>query len=88
MFLVLSIAMMLGGLATMQAGDIHYSNYWGGAVFAPFAIVAGLLLMIFVLFAWRKFAGSTDAPALEGKAARRARQAEETRFPIDDYEKW
>jgi hypothetical protein len=87
-FLVFCVVLMLGGVATLQRGEIHYSNYWGGAVFAPLAIAVGFLLMMLVLFAWQKFGKTAKTPKLKGKAARRARQAEETRFPIDEYKKW
>lgn len=31
---------------TLSAHRLHYANWWGGAVFAPFAVVIGLLALI------------------------------------------
>jgi hypothetical protein len=87
-FMLLSITVVLGGAATMMDGDLHYSNYWGGSVFAPFAIAAGLFLLVLAVAGWKRISGPDDERKLKGKAARLARQAEQTKFPIDDYEKW
>jgi hypothetical protein len=35
-------------------GKTHYENYWGGPVFAPFAIFIGLLFLVGVVTHWRK----------------------------------
>jgi len=37
-----------GGLALM-GGHLHYANYWGGSVFAPFALVIGGLCFFVAL---------------------------------------
>ena len=66
-------------------GELHYGNYWGGAVFAPFAIGCGVLLLAALPFLLRRW--NEPEPELRGKAARLARKAKETRFPIDDYDK-
>jgi membrane protein implicated in regulation of membrane protease activity len=34
------------GIATITAGKLHYPNWWGGAVFAPFAIIVGTIMVI------------------------------------------
>ena len=34
------------GAATLYRGGLGWSNYWGGFVFAPFAIVIGVLAII------------------------------------------
>jgi hypothetical protein len=31
------------GVESLAQGHLHYANYWGGAVFAPYAIGGGLL---------------------------------------------
>lgn len=87
-FLLSSIGLILGGVAALSEGRLHYSNYWGGAVFAPLAIVFGLVILAVTTVKWPKFSRPNDAPKLKGKAARLARQAEQAKFPIDDYEKW
>ena len=34
------------GVASLAMGSLHYTNYWGGAVFAPYAIIVGGLLIL------------------------------------------
>jgi len=43
----------MGALALLR-GKTHYENYWGGPVFAPFAIFIGLLFLVGVVTHWRK----------------------------------
>jgi hypothetical protein len=33
------------GVGSLAQGHLHYANYWGGAVFAPYAIGGGLLVI-------------------------------------------
>jgi hypothetical protein len=33
------------GVGSLAQGHLHYANYWGGAVFAPYAIGGGLLII-------------------------------------------
>ena len=40
--LVGAVSLILSGVATLQNEHLHYPNYWGGSVFAPFAIVLGV----------------------------------------------
>jgi quinol-cytochrome oxidoreductase complex cytochrome b subunit len=87
-FILFSIILILGGVAALKEGRIHYANYWGGVVFAPFAIVLGLFLLSMAILQWKNLTRRNDSRKLKGKAARLARQAEETKFPIDDYRKW
>jgi hypothetical protein len=35
-------------------GKLQYSNYWGGAVFAPFAVRIGVLGILAGIVTWRK----------------------------------
>jgi hypothetical protein len=41
------------GIGAFVRGYLHYSNYWGGAVFAPNAILIGGLVIV-VAFRWGK----------------------------------
>lgn len=82
------ILFLLSGLREVLFGDLHYSNYWGGAVFAPLAIAIGLFLLVMLVLKWRTLDQPEEQRKLTGKAARKARQAEETKFPIDDFKKW
>jgi hypothetical protein len=39
------------GLASiLQRGDLHYTNWFGELVFAPFAILLGLVMILSALF--------------------------------------
>jgi hypothetical protein len=38
------LAMALG-VVTLLQGKLHYQNYWHGAVFAPFAVLVGSLIL-------------------------------------------
>ena len=42
------------GALSLLTGRTHYQNYWGGPVFAPFAILAGLLYLADALTHWKK----------------------------------
>ena len=42
------------GIMTLANGNLHYANWWGGAVFAPFAILVGALGVAVALFARHK----------------------------------
>jgi hypothetical protein len=33
------------GVVTLLQGRLHYQNYWHGAVFAPFAVLVGSLIL-------------------------------------------
>ena len=37
------------GATTLLLGRLHYPNYWGGAVFAPFALIVGILAIAFAI---------------------------------------
>jgi hypothetical protein len=43
----LGLVFMATGMLTLLQGKLHYSNYWGAPVFAPFAILIGILLVVF-----------------------------------------
>jgi hypothetical protein len=51
------LGLMLVGMGTLNlsAGRLHYRNYWGAPVFAPFAILIGVLVLIGA-FTYRKAA--------------------------------
>ncbi len=38
------------GLAAMARGDFSYENWWGGLVFAPLAMVVGVLFVLGAIF--------------------------------------
>ncbi len=88
MMFLLGTSLVLSGLRDILSGDLHYSNYWGGVVFAPLALLIGLAILAALAWNWNTLTESKEEPKLRGRAARLARKAEETRFPIDDYKKW
>jgi len=49
------IVLIATGTFALLTGEIHYGNYWGAPVFAPFAIFIGLLTLIAVFTQWRKW---------------------------------
>jgi hypothetical protein len=40
------------GLLDVLGGKTNYLNPWGHVVFAPFAILIGLLKIVAIIFAW------------------------------------
>jgi hypothetical protein len=44
---------LMTGVGAMAVGSLHYTNYWGEAVFAPFAMLVGALCILTV-FRWGK----------------------------------
>jgi hypothetical protein len=49
-----SILLLCLGVSTLLKGQLHYANYWGGAVFAPFAILIGVLGIYVAIVSRRK----------------------------------
>jgi hypothetical protein len=82
--LFVGLSLILAGLQALCSGRLHYQNYWGGSVFAPFAIALGLAVLIMLVIKWRTL--NDTGPRLRGKAARRARKAATTRS-LDDFDK-
>ena len=76
------------GVLSLLKGDLLYKNYWGGLVFLPIVIPLGLGGLYLVLFRWKELNKKEAASRhLKGRSARKARQAEQYRAPIDDYDK-
>ena len=72
-----SLLVILLAVASLFEGKLHYSNYWGGMVFAPFAILIGLLALYAVVFRWEKL----ERPSVD-------KRGRPIRYPGDDIEKW
>lgn len=53
-FVALGLVIVLLGVSALLRGNLHYSNWWGGAVFAPFAILIGSMAVGIGLTARRK----------------------------------
>jgi hypothetical protein len=54
--LVLVALMIIGtGLIPMVSkGNLFYSNWWGGLVFAPLAVLVGIFFLYIVIFKYKK----------------------------------
>jgi uncharacterized membrane protein YidH (DUF202 family) len=52
--IVFSLLLIFIGAVHIMSGSMGWRNYWGGLVFAPFAIFFGLLLIYLAIFRWRK----------------------------------
>jgi hypothetical protein len=52
--IAVSILVLGLGIGTLLQGKLQYSNYWGGAVFAPFAVLIGVLGILAGIVTWRK----------------------------------
>jgi len=53
-FAVIGVMFIAMGALSLLRGQTHYENYWGGAVFAPFAVFVGFLFLVGVFTHWRK----------------------------------
>ncbi len=51
---ILSLVLVLSGAASVAAGRLHYPNYWGGIVFAPYAILVGRVAILGMIFMRRR----------------------------------
>ena len=78
-------SLVLTGAAALRTGRLHYQNYWGGSVFAPLAIVVGIMALVVVIVRWRSL--NETGPRLRGKAARRQQRAAERRSAVESFDK-
>jgi hypothetical protein len=76
------VSLVAAAIGTLAEGKLHYSNYWGGRVFAPVVLVIVALIIVAGVVSFFRRHGVP--PKLRGRAARKARQAENTTFPVDD----
>ena len=78
------IALIAGGLILLMTGvfdivrgRLLYPNYWGGAVFTPFTILVGILIVFIGVFRSKNI----DKP-------HRDKNGRPIKFPADDWQKW
>src|SRR5271170_2371485 len=57
---VVCIVILLLGVGTFFQGNIGYRNWWGGVVFAPFAIIVGGLGLFVAGFRPKFFSGTSE----------------------------
>ncbi len=82
----IGFTIVLSSLAVLGRGQLHYANYWGGQVFAPFAAVLGAAFAIIGSWKWKAI--TAPAAKLKGKARRAAERTAKMKFPIETYRKW
>lgn len=80
------LALVAAAIRALAMGEADYTNYWGGRVFAPFALLIAAFIIGLGIYSY--IHGDQPPKKLRGREARKQRQAENTRFPIDDYKKW
>ena len=80
----LSLMVAIPAALIFWSGSPVYSNYLGGVVFAPLALVAGIGLLVITLF-WPRILESSKK--LRGKAARRAEQAEHSKSAVEEFDR-
>jgi hypothetical protein len=61
---VFGVAAFLKGLIPVLSGNYSYENWFGGLVFAPFAIAVGVVMVLGAVFNWR---GVWDSPSRNTK---------------------
>ena len=54
MFGFLAVILIALGASVLNKKQLYYTNYWGGAVFAPVAIFGGIMILFIVIFKWKK----------------------------------
>lgn len=65
------VALIAAAVRTLATGQLHYSNYWGGKVFAPFAFFIAVIIVVGVVIS--RIRGEKPPTKLRGRAARKAR---------------
>ena len=60
LFLIFGATIIGVGIGPLRHGRLSYENWWGGLVFAPFAIIFGIIIVLGALF----------KPAIFGKATK------------------
>lgn len=53
-FGVVGLLLLSDGLRNLLKGNLEYPNHYGAAVFAPFAVVIGLLMIIVAILNGRR----------------------------------
>ena len=43
------------GVLTLVQGELVFSNYWGGVIFAPLGILLGIFILYILWFKWKDY---------------------------------
>jgi len=69
-----AIVLIIIGIASLYSVELNYSNYWGGVVFAPIAIIVALITLFIIIFKRKEL--KENAEYLDNKSKH------------DNYKKW
>ena len=69
--------LIITGIISIITGQLQYTNYWGGLVFAPVAILAGILAIYIAIYRPSKM-----------NLPNRDRKGRKISNPADEYRKW
>jgi hypothetical protein len=83
--LAIAAILVLNGAVAVSRGRPAYDNYWGGKVFPPLAIAAGIASAVFAL---RSAKPSSRESRRERLERRRLAKRPRMRFPHEDARKW
>jgi hypothetical protein len=73
-FGIISLLIVILGAGTLFQGHLQYSNWWGGIVFAPFAIIVGLSCLFIAAFRPKFFAPPKKKSRIRGWPTGRSRR--------------
>lgn len=82
--LAIAAILVLQGAVAVSTGRPAYDNYWGGKVFPPLAIAAGIASAVFALRASKPSRKESKRERRRTRIAKRPRM----RFPHEDARKW
>jgi hypothetical protein len=72
-----AIFLAVSASVNIFAGRLNYRNYWGGLVFAPYAVAIAAIALLIVVFRWKK----TIGPMVD-------RKGRKIKFENDDWQRW
>ena len=61
-YTIMGLTVLATGLLHVRSGGLVYHNYKGLGVFAPVAVIGGLILLYGVAFQWASFRPSNKQP--------------------------
>jgi hypothetical protein len=73
-FVGAGLMLIASGVASVWKGEFMYTNYWGGQVFGPLAIMLGAAMLLIVVSRLRRQIVAPFGSHKEAQPARRARR--------------
>ncbi len=68
---LLGLLLILQGISWIVRGNLNYLHYWGGIVFAPLAVLVGLIFVYLVIFQWDRLGGTSSEQGRDKSLRRR-----------------